>query len=417
MEPTQVQAFSESPSLWRNPSYMLLWSGQVVSTLGSVSAGIIYPLLVLALTHSPVSAGLVGAVRAIPYLVFSLPVGALIDRWDRKRVMILCDVGRGLAVASIPIALAFDALTMSQMYVVAFIEGSLFVFFNIAEVAALPRVVPKAQLPQATAQNQAAFGVAGIVGPSFGTFLYQTFGRGVPFIADAISYFISLVSLSLIRTSFRTERSSVRRHLVAEIAEGLRWLWTKPLIRYMALLTGGLNFITASVQLLVIVLAKEMGAGDGEIGLIFTIGAIGGIVGSLIGGQIQRRYKFGHIIVTVIWIQTLLFPLYALVPMAWMLGVTTALIYSMSPIYNVVQFSYRLALIPDRLQGRVNSTFRLLAFGFMPMGAALSGLLIERIGAVLTVGAFSGCFLLLAILTSLNPHVRNAKPFNDAQSI
>src|SRR5438270_3170247 len=124
--------------LWRNRDYMLLWGGQVVSTAGSAASAIVYPLLILALTDSPAAAGLAGALRALPYLVFSLPAGALIDRWDRKRVMILCDTGRALALASIPLALAFGILTVAQLFIVSFIEGTLFVFFNIAEVACLP---------------------------------------------------------------------------------------------------------------------------------------------------------------------------------------------------------------------------------------------------------------------------------------
>ena len=389
---------------------MLLWSGQVVSTLGSTASSIVFPLLILALTNSPAAAGVAAALRAAPYLIFSLPVGALIDRWDRKRVMINCDVWRAIVILSVPVAVWWDALTIWQIYLVAFVEGSLFVFFNIAEVAALPRVVPAAQLPQAAAQNEAAFGAVHIVGPSIGTFLYQTLGKSAPFIADAISYVMSVVSLLLIKTEFRLAKAAPSAPLRAEIVEGLRWLWHKPLIRYMAFLTGGLNLVNAAVPLIVIVLAKEMGARDVEIGLIFSIGGIGGIIGSLIGGQIQKRFSFGQVIIAVIWLEALLFPLYALVPHFILLGAIYALIYTMSPIYNVVQFSYRLSLIPDALQGRVNSTFRLMAFGFMPLGAAISGFLLEWIGAVPTILAFALWYLVFAILTTLNRDVRNARP-------
>src|SRR5438045_7930391 len=129
-------------SLFHNRDFMLLWGGQVVSTLGSMTCNVIYPLLILALTDSPAAAGVAGALRFIPYLIASLPVGALIDRWDRKRVMILSDLGRALAVGSIPIAMAFDVLTLGHVYLVCLVEGALFCFFNIGEVAALPRVVP-----------------------------------------------------------------------------------------------------------------------------------------------------------------------------------------------------------------------------------------------------------------------------------
>jgi predicted MFS family arabinose efflux permease len=167
--------------------------------------------------------------------------------------------------------------------------------------------------------------------------------------------------------------------------------------------------------LIIIVLAKKMGAQDAQIGLIFSIAGLGGIAGSLIGGQIQKRFKFGQVIIAVLWITAVLFPLYAFVPQFFLLGVVSALIYMTSPIYNVVQFSYRLALIPDELQGRVNSTFRLLAFGFNPIGAALSGILLERIGAKPTVILFSSLILLLAVITSFNTHVRNAKPIEQVE--
>jgi predicted MFS family arabinose efflux permease len=396
--------------LWRNRDYMWLWSGQVISTLGSTASTIIYPLLILALTGSPEAAGVAGALRALPYLALSLPVGALIDRWDRKAVMIRCDIGRALAVASIPAAVAFDALTVAQIYAVTLIEGSLFVFFNIAEVAALPRVVPAVQLPEATAQNEAGYGVAHILGPPMGTVLYQTFGRSVPFIADALTYCVSIASLLRVKAPFRIESAPQKRDLRHEVAEGLRWLWANPLIRYMAFLTGGLNVINAAMPLLMIVLAKGVGASDAQIGVIFSFAGAGGIVGSLVGGRVQRRFSFGQVIIGCLAVEALLFPLYAVMPSYVWLGVVAAMYYFMSPIYNVVQFSYRLTLIPDRLQGRVNSTFRLLAFGFMPLGAALSGAALERLGSTATVALFSMLLIALAAATALNRHVRHAAP-------
>lgn len=400
------------PPVWRNRDYMLLWSGQVVSTLGSGISGIVFPLLILALTNSPQAAGIAGALGSLPYLIFSLPVGALIDRWDRKRVMMLCDAGRALSLASIPVAMAFGVLTVWQLYANAFIEGTLFVFFNIAEVAALSRVVVKEQLPDASAQNEASFGLAGIIAPSIGTFLYKVVGQMVPFVFDAVSYALSVFSLALIRTPFQGERAAAgtERHLLQEIREGLAWLWNQPLIRYIAVLTGGLNFSSAGSFLIIIVLAQAKGADEALIGTIFSIGSIGGIAGALLGGRIQRRFRFGHVIISMVWIQALLFPLYAVAPDVLLLGVISALIFVTGPIYNVVQFSYRISIIPDALQGRVNSTFRLVAFGFQPLGAALSGVLIEQLGVYWALGLFAAVQLGLAVMTTLNGHVRNARP-------
>jgi predicted MFS family arabinose efflux permease len=400
--------------LHKNRDYMLLWGGQVVSNLGSNAAHVIYPLLILAMTGSATAAGIAAALRTIPYLLFSLPAGALIDRWDRKRVMAVCNAGSAAAVGSIPIAMAFDVLTLAHIYAVSFIQGAFFVFFNIAEVAALPRVVPRSQLPQATAQNEAGFGVSTILGPSIGTFLYQAFGRAVPFIADAISYVVAFVSLMAIRTPFQAQAAPGKRDVRAEIADGVRWLWRKPLIRFMAFLTGGINLVNAAIPLIVIVLAKQLGAGDTEVGLIFSIAGIGAIVGSLIGGQIQRRFTFGQVIVAAMWMNALLFIFLIAVPSYVLIGVLCALMFMVGPVYNVVQLSYRIALIPDELQGRVNSTFRLAAFAFMPVGAALGGFVIEHAGVEHAIALFGAWCFLLATVTTLNRHVRDAAPIGSA---
>jgi len=273
---------------------MLLWSGQVVTTLGAQASSIIYPLLILALTSSPAQASLATALRIVPYLLLSLPVGALIDRWDRRRVMIVCHVARGAAIATLPLAMAFDALTVAHIYVVAVLEGALHVFFNIAETAALPRVVDKAELPQATAQNQAGFAAATVVGPALGTWLYQVAGKGVPFVVDTVTHVLGALALWRMRTSFTPAPVIKRPDLRAEVVEGLRWLWHHRLIRDMALITGGLNFLSTATPLLLIVLAKEQGASEAQIGLVFSIGGLGAILGALVGGQIQRRCDHRH---------------------------------------------------------------------------------------------------------------------------
>lgn len=405
---------SALPPLWRNRDYMLLWSGQVVSALGSSISGIVFPLLILAMTNNDTTlAGFAGALGSLPYLIFSLPVGALIDRWNRKKVMIICDTFRALNSASIPLAIWLGHLTVWQLLINAFIEGTFFVFFNIAEVAALPRVVVKRQLPQASAQNEAGFIGASLVGPPIGGFLFQSVSRAFPFVADAISYAVSVISLFFIKTQFQGERNVEQRHLVVEIREGLSWLWHQPLIRFMAFLTGGLNFVNASTYLILIVLAKDLGASDAQVGFMFSIASAGGIVGSLLGGQMQKRFTFGQVIIGVGWFATILYAFFLVSPNFIVLGIVAGLGWMTSPIYNVVQFSYRLALIPDRLQGRVNSTFRLLAFGFQPLGSAIAGILLKAVGTTSTILFYLAVFVLLSVMTTLNSHVRHARPISE----
>jgi MFS family permease len=406
----ETEAAQQSfPTLWRNRDFMLLWSGQVVSTLGTGIQAIVFPLLILRLTGSPEAAGFAGFLGTIPYVFFSLPAGALVDRWDRKRVMMVCDTFRALNMFSVPLAIFFNVLTVWQLFVVAFIEGSFFVWFNIAEVAAVPRVVHKSQLPNATAQNQAGFATAQAMAPSIGGVIYSLFGAAVPFLLDAISYVVSVISLFLMRTRLQLDRPATERHLRREIMEGLSWLWNQPLFRFMAFITGGLNFVGFASPLIIIVIAQRMGADSSEIGFLFTISAIGPIIGSAIAGPIAKRLTYGQAIIGVCWIGALLFPLLAFVPQFYFLGLIAGLLSLFYPIFNVVQFSYRVALIPDRLQGRVNSAFRLVAYGFGPAGSALAGLSLGQFGGAPTVLAFGAVQVVLAILVTLNPNVRNAK--------
>src|SRR5260221_1716096 len=409
MQQSPAMSAKRPTRLWRNRDYLLLWSGQTVSSVGTGVSRLAFPLLVLDLTRSAAQAGVVGALEALPYIFLSLPAGALIDRWDRKRVMVLCDIGRALAMGSVPLALRLGRLSFIQLCLVALVEGTLFVFFNLAEVACLPRVVTTAQLPSATAQNQATEGVTQLISPQLGGALYGIL-HALPFLADAVSYVASVVSLLFIRARFQGERTAARRALRVEILEGLVWLWRQPLIRYIAFLTGGWNFVGAGSVLMLIVLARQQGASPFIVGTLFAIGGVGGIVGSLLATPIHRRFRFGPVIIATIWTGSLLFPLYAVAPSPLWLRVMSAGIFVTSPIYNVVQFSYRLSIIPDELQGRVNSVFRLLAFGFQPLGLALTGVLIQTIHVVPTVLIFSACMLLLALTTTFNRPVREAQP-------
>jgi MFS family permease len=409
IEPSPVKPKTSRFTLWRIRDYMLLWSGQVVSNVGTQVSTLAFPLLILAITHSPALAGFAGALRALPYLLFSLPAGALIDRWDRKHVMILCDTGRALAMASIPLALLIGHLTIIQLFIVTAVEGTLFVFFNIAEAACLPRIVPKALLPEATAQNTATDGITILLGPPIGGFVYQL-GRTIPFLGDALSYVCSVVSLFFIKTDFQGERTAARRKLWIEIHAGLTWLWHHPLIRFMAILTGGGNLVSAGSTLVIIVLAQHMHASSFTIGLIFAIGGIGAIIGAIIGPTLQKRFSFSTVIIATSWVFALTMPLYIIAPNVFMIGVFSAISFVAGPVYNIVQFSYRSAIIPDELQGRVNSVFHLIAFGGQPLGYALTGLLIQDIGVNQTILIDAAILILLALLATVNKPVRNAQP-------
>ncbi|MGI4792038.1 MAG: MFS transporter [Janthinobacterium lividum] len=389
-KPIQTSTLSdpipEPVSVWRNADYLRLWAGQVVSSIGSQVSGLALPLLILALTHSPAKAGLLAALRGLPYLLLCLPAGALVDRWDPRRVMLLCDTGRALALGSIPLALAFGHLSMVQLGVVTVIEGTLFVFFDQADSNCLVRVVSKAQLGAAVAQNQAIWGVSGLLGPSLGGLLYGL-GRGVPFLTDAISYALSVVAILTLNTDVRpaVRETEVTPNLGAEIVEGLHWLNAHKIIRFIAVLTGGLMLACAGWALILIVLAQKFGATPFTIGLLMATGGVGSIVGSLLAVPLQKRFRFGPLMIGATWVWAITWGLYAFAPNLITLGIVNALSFVIVPIYLGTQYAYRLAQIPDHLQGRVNSVFRLIAFGSGPVGLAVTGLMLQKLGPVPTV--------------------------------
>jgi predicted MFS family arabinose efflux permease len=406
--PTRTSA-TPPPPLWRNRDFVLIASGQAVSDVGTQVSHLAFPLLLLLLTGSPALAGLVGAARTIPYFLMALPAGALVDRWNRRTVMLVCDTGRALSLGSIPLAAAFNMLSLPQLYLVAFIEGLLGVVFDIAAVACLPRVVSREQLAQATSWQIAGSGGASLAGPPLGGLLYAIKAT-LPFLADAVSYAVSVLSLFFVRTPLQGERSGQREPIAQEIRTGLAWLWQKPTIRLLALLSGLLNLVAPGASaLLVIVLAREQDAAPSLIGLIVAGTGIGYILGSLVTGAIRRRFTFAKIMLATCWLFPLIWGCFALARgNVFLLGVVSAAFAFIDPIYDITQFSYRMVLIPDALQGRVTSAYRVIARATPPLGLALTGILLQRAGALVTIATLGSALLAMAILATASRAIRAA---------
>ena len=382
--PAETKRARRSPSLWRNRDFMLLWSGQLISNIGSQVSQLAFPLLVLAITRSPAQAGIVGALRGLPFAILCLPAGALVDRWDRKRVMLFCDSGRAIALGSIPLALWLGHLSFVQLCLVALVEGTLFTFFSLAEAACLPRVVSKEQLPAATSQNQAIDSTAWLFGPLLGGMLYGL-GRAIPFLLDAISYVCSVLGLFFMRTKFQEERAEAPRRIWKEIGEGMLWLWRDSLLRFLAILYWGLGTPVYGYALILITLAQGLHASPFVIGAIFACSGVGSIAGSLLASPLQKRIPFGWLTIWSAWIWAITWLAFAVAPNPLVLGIAVAASFIIVPIFNATEFSYRLIVTPDHLQGRVNSVFRLVAYGGQPLGLLITGLLIQWIGPVWTV--------------------------------
>jgi MFS family permease len=385
-----------STSLRRNREFMLLWSGQTVSALGSQISLVAYPLLVLAVTGSPAKAGVVGFAKTVPVALLALPAGALADRFNRKRLMICCDGLRAVALATLSIALAAGAASYGLIVTVAFIDGSGFVFSYVAERGALRRLVPSEQLRQAVARNESRIFGAMLAGPPLGGLLFRL-GRAVPFVCDALSYAVSTTTMLLIPSSFQEERDE---DTTAGIREGVRWLWERPFFRTCSLLFAASNPIFTGVYLLVVVLARHDGASSPLIGVMLGIAAAGGLAGALVAPVLVHRISPRLVLAGENWMVAIAMPLMLLAHNAVLLGLIVAAAELLTPVTNSFVVSLRVALAPDRLQGRVQAASTLVSFSAAWVGPLAIGFLLQSAGTTVTVLVVSGWALLLAILAT-----------------
>lgn len=395
------------PPLRRNRDFVLLWSGQLVSTVGSGITTLAFPLLVLAVTGSPARAGVAGFAASLANLVLYLPAGALVDRWDRKRVMLVADGVRAVALATIPLALALDALTFGHVVAVALLDGALGVFFRIAENVALPHVVPKEQLSAAIAQNQARDQGAGVVSQPLAGLLFSL-GRPVPFLFDAVSYAVSFLSLLFVRPAFQRAREPEQRSLRTEIAEGVRWLWNQRFLRTAIALSAGTNFAHSALALVLIVRARELGASSTLIGVMFALFSAGAVVGSIVAPAVQRRVAPATLIVASIWLWCAMTAALVAVPNVLALGALAGVQALVGPPWNVVVGSYAYALVPDRLRGRVRGAGAMVSWGAIPLGSLAAGFALEAAGARWSFLALAVVFALVATFATASREIRNA---------
>ena len=395
--------------LWRNRDFTLLWSSQVISTVGTRVTSVAYPLLVLLLTGSPALAGVVGFAQTLPFLLLYLPGGAWVDRWDRRRTMVACEIGRTVALGSIAVTAVIGgvhAVTIAQLAAVAFVEGSLFVLFDLSEGAALPRLVPSGQLPTAVAWNQARTQGADLVGQPLGGLLFAI-APALPFAVDSVSYLVSGGAVAAIRTRLQGERAATVDRLRSRIAEGVRFVRRSAFLRETVVIVGWINLVFNGSFLVVIVRAQRLGGSPGQIGLMLAALGAGGILGALAAPAIQRRLSGRVVLVAIAWLWTGLGVVLAFAPsLVWLAVLVFALNLFGAP-YNVVIAARMYQLVPEQIFGRVRSVGRIVAWGTIPIGTLLGGVLAERLGAAPALLVFGLAMIPVAIASTVSPGMRS----------
>jgi MFS family permease len=401
--------------LRRNGDFVLLLAGRLLSTLGSQVSAIAYPLLVLAVTHSPAKAGVVGFAGLVPHALLGLLAGVAADRWNRKRLMIAADGVRALAIATLAAAILLHRVAFWQIAVVAFVEGTGSAFFRAAEAGALRAVVPAQQLPAAVGAMEARAATVRLAGPPFGGVLFGL-GRAVPFLFDAVSYAFSFFSLLAMRTPFQEEREVDRARVRAQIAEGFRFLWGQPFLRTCAFLWGLGNFTLPGIFLVLVVAGTRQGLSSGQIGALFAAFGACTLIGSIVSPLVRRALSMRAILLSELWLGLgttafLIWPnVYvltaAILPQALVLPVTDSAVTG-----------YRIAVTPDRLVGRVESVRSTIALLAAPFGPLLAGFLLASVSARATVAVFTACTLALALWGTLSPSIRRAPSLDELDAL
>ena len=401
----------ETVPLRRNRDFVLLQSGQLLSSVGTQVTQIAYPLLVLALTHSAAKAGIVAFARALPMWLFALPAGLAADRFSRKRVMILSDVVRTATVTALGVAVLSHHVAYWEIPVVAFVEGAGAALFGGAQMGAMRSVVPKPQLPAATNVLTARVAIVRLLGPPLGGVFFGV-ARALPFLADAGSYAASTGSLLAMRTPFEEERERESAPVLHSLLEGLRFLWSSPFLRTIVGIFTLAQIVFPGVTLALVVIGKRQGLSGGEIGALVAVFGAFLLVGSVISPFMRRLLPSRALIVLEFWTWAGC-ALFLVWPSVYVLTASIVPTALAIPTTDSIVWPYQLSLTPDRLIGRTTAAITSLTGGTAALGPLVAGLLLANVSARATIAVFAAFGLTMAIWGTLSPAIRAAPSLDE----
>lgn len=378
--------------LWRHGGFLKLWSGETLSQFGAQLSHLALPVLAVTILQATEwEVGMLNAVGTAAFLLIGLPAGAWIDRMLKRRVMIAADIVRAAALAVLPLTWYFGEIEIWHLYAVGAVLGVATVFFDVAYQSYVPILVNQAQISDANGKLESTAQIARIGGPAVGGVLLAIVAPPVVLIATSVTYAASFLFLLRIRDEEVRADPKQRMPLHREIAEGVAFVWRHPLLRRITAATAASNlFGVIAMTMAPLLILRELGLSPAVMGLIFSVGAAGGLLGAVATPRIAARVGEGTIIPVALALGgafTLLMPLAAAVPA---LAVPTLIVaefgFSFSVlVYNISQVSFRQRVCPPRLLGRMNASIRCVVWGVMPIGALAAGGLGAAIGVVPTM--------------------------------
>jgi Na+/melibiose symporter-like transporter len=395
-------------SLRRNRDFMVVLLGQGVSSFGDAITNTAMPILVLALTGSGFAMGIVGVLSTLPDLVVGLPAGAYADRWDRRRMMFVADVGRAVLTALVPLSVWMGGPTLAVVIGVAFPLNVLRVLWLAAFTAAVPGLVGREQVPRANGVLEAAWTVGWVVGPALAGLLAVAIGPGPTIAIDAATFAVSAGSLFFVRRSLRPEVRTERTHIVADVREGIAFVARQPTLRAVVLFWTTTSVISAGLTgALIFYITIDRDLGTAVVGLVLSAFAVGSLGGSLVAARLAPKpvglvMLLGAVGMGVALIASVGTPVPVIVAVCLLAGILNAYVL-------VAYLSLRTLLSPDALLGRVGATARTLSVGLMPVGSLAAGIALDTIGGGATLTLMGLGLVVAGAGFALVPNVRRAR--------
>jgi MFS family permease len=410
-------------ALWRNRDFLWLWAAHSISQFGSQITGLALPLVaILVLEASTFEVAVLTVLGWLPFLLFSLPAGAWIDRLPRRPLLIVSDWGRAVVLGTVPLAYLLDLLTLGQLYAVEFAAGVLTMTFDLSYQSYLPSVVERDELGEGNAKLEVSRSAAHVAGPGLAGLLVAALTAPYAILVDAISFVVSALSLGRIKRRERAheEAREGRMSLRAEIGEGLRFVIRHPLQRPIMVFVGVSNFFTTVLFAIFLVYAvRELDLSPQTIGLVLSLGSVGSLAGAVVANRVAQALGIGSALIataTVGSLGLLLIPL-ASGDLAIPFLVVANLLWGFYVLnYFVTAVSLIQAVTPDRLLGRTNASRRFVVQSMIPLGALAGGGLGTVLGLRETI-AIGAVGALVAVLPMYFSPLRRIATTDDAEEL
>ena len=381
-------------------SFNRLWVASAISNIGDGVMGAAFPLLVASITRDPVLVSGASVIGRLPWFLFALISGALVDRLDRRRVMIWTDVFRAVVVGGLAALIALDQAGLAVIYGVAFLLGSAETMFDTSAEAIVPSLVESPELTSANGRLQATEWLTGtFAGPPVGAALFAL-AAAIPFLVNSVSFLIAALVVALIAGQFSSERVTGSASIKQDIGEGIRWLWRNRVLRTLSLMAGGINLFSTGILAIFVLYAQDiLGVNDIGFGVLLTVVGVGGLAGALASRFTVARLGPGVTVHAVVVLGAALSAAMGALSNAYLVG-GLLLFYGFVVVHwNVVAVTLRQQLVPDELRGRVAGAARLIAWGSQPLGALLGGLLAAGLGLRAPFFVAAAAWVVMTVVT------------------